>query len=49
MTANNWSRHMNPESQKGMIYNLLVSSDYKYIDPISGGIEVHTAVKVYKA
>jgi anaerobic selenocysteine-containing dehydrogenase len=49
MTANNWSRHMNPDSQAGMIYNLLVSTDHKYIDPISGGIEVHSVVKVYKA
>jgi anaerobic selenocysteine-containing dehydrogenase len=49
MTANNWSRHMNPDAQLGMIYNLLVSTDFKFIDPISGGIEVHSAVKVYKA
>ena len=49
MTANNWSRKMNPDSQLGMIYNALVSTDFKYIDPISGGIEVHSVVKVYKA
>ncbi len=49
MTANNWSRHMNPEAQEGMIYNALISTDFKYIDPVSGGIEVHSAVKVYKA
>jgi anaerobic selenocysteine-containing dehydrogenase len=49
MTANNWSCYMNPAAQDGMIYNQLISSDFKFIDPISGGIEVHTAVKVYKA
>jgi anaerobic selenocysteine-containing dehydrogenase len=49
MTANNWGQRMNPDSQAGMIYNQLVSTDYDYIDPVSGGIEVHTAVKVYKA
>jgi anaerobic selenocysteine-containing dehydrogenase len=48
-TMNNWSKRMNPDAQAGMIYNMLISSDFKYIDPISGGIEVHSAVKVYKA
>lgn len=48
-TMNNWSKHMNPDAQTGMIYNMLISSDFKFIDPVSGGIEVHSAVKVYKA
>ncbi len=49
MTANSWSKHINPDAQLGMIYNQLISSDYKWIDPVAGGIEVHSAVKVYKA
>ncbi len=49
MTADQWSRNMNPDAQEGMIFNQLISTDYKWIDPVSGGIEVHAAVKVYKA
>jgi anaerobic selenocysteine-containing dehydrogenase len=49
MTSNQWSKHINPDAQLGMIFNILLSSEDKYTCPISGQIEIAAAVKVYKA